>query len=189
MRYIKTVVIMVLLLLTVWVTQSPALSDSDFQTMGRRYGVSPTLLAAIAIAESQMGKILGTCEVTQAVADDDAQLRALKKIARYTRRALAEFKGSYAGAMGYMQIMPATFHEYGQDGDGDGIKDPLNPYDSLATAAYYLARKIAEGGSAQAALLNYNNSTEYCQKVLKIYAELEAESKFASAEVKPTLKE
>jgi membrane-bound lytic murein transglycosylase B len=147
--------------------------------MGTRYGVAPTLLLAVSIAETQMGKILGECEVSTVV--DDTQLRALKKIARYTGRSLAEFKGSYAGAMGYMQIMPTTFYEYGQDGDGDGIKDPLNSYDSLATAAYYLARKIAESKSAQAALMNYNSSTEYCQKVLKIYTELELESKIASA--------
>ena len=62
---------------------------------------------------------MGKFEIREVV--DGTQLKYLKKIAQQTERSLSEFKGSYAGAMGYMQIMPSTFHMYGQDGDGDGI--------------------------------------------------------------------
>jgi membrane-bound lytic murein transglycosylase B len=155
-----------------------ALSNLDFQTIGRKYGVSPYLLQAISLVESQDGEILGRHVVNNVV--DDVQRRFLEKIAKHTGRSLAEFKGSYAGAMGHMQIMPSTFYEYAQDGDGDGIRDPLNPCDSLATAAYLLARNIALQGSLRAALKKYNNSDLYCQKVLEYYRKLELESQFAS---------
>jgi membrane-bound lytic murein transglycosylase B len=82
--------------------------------------------------------------------------------------------------MGYMQIMPSTFYTYAQDGDGDGIKDPLNPYDSLATAAYYLARTIAVKKSLRTAIKNYNNSSIYCERILNLSRKLELESKLAA---------
>ena len=178
LKFVKTCVILVLAILACGVSQIFALSESDFQTIGSKYGVSPYLLLAISIVESQKGELLGQYEVKKVV--DSIQLRFLKKIARHTGRALSEFKGSHAGAIGYMQIMPSTFYLYAQDGDGDGIKDPLNPYDSLATAAYYLARTIASKDNIRIAIKNYNNSSVYCEKVLELSRKLELESKLAA---------
>lgn len=161
-------------------SQVYALSEADFQAAGRRYGVSPYLLQAIGNIESQHGELLGKYTVSEVV--DATQLKFLRKIARHTGRDIMEFKGSYAGAMGYMQIMPSTFHAYAQDGDDDGIRDPLNPYDSLATAAYYLARNLARKDTMRAALKKYNNSETYCDKVLALYQQLEVESKVASSQ-------
>lgn len=155
-----------------------ALSETDFLKIGSQYGVSPYLLLAISIVESQQGELMGTQEVQTVI--KDTQLKFLRKIARHTERELSEFKGSYAGAMGYMQIMPSTFYMYGQDGNGDGIKDPLNEHDSLATAAFYLAYRIATNETLTGAIKNYNNSTEYCQKVLTLSRELELDSKLAA---------
>lgn len=128
--------------------------------------------------ESQAGELTGTYEVQKVV--DSTQLKFLQKIARHTRRSISDFKGSRLGAMGYMQIVPSTFYTYAQDGDGDGMKDPLNPYDSLATAAYFLARTIAVKSNLRTALRSYNNSSVYCTKVLKLSNELELESKLAA---------
>jgi len=178
MGSIKSIVKMVPMFLTFCVPEAFALSESDFQTFGKRYGISPYLLQAVSVVESQKGELMGKYEIRKVV--DSTQLKFLKKIARHTGRSLSEFKGSYAGAMGYMQIMPATFYGYAQDGDGDGVKDPLNHYDSLATAAYYLARNIAKKSSTRAALRRYNNSASYCNKVLKLYRQLELESTVAS---------
>jgi len=174
----KLIIIIVSLFLICYGSQVFALSDSDFQAVGRKYGVSPYLLQAISLVESQDGELLGQYKVCEVA--DNPQLKFLEKIARHTGRPISEFKGSTAGAMGHMQIMPATFYEYAQDGDGDGIRDPLNPYDSLATAAYFLARSIAIQGGTRAALKKYNNSEVYCQKVLEWYRKIELESQFAS---------
>ncbi len=159
-------------------SQGLALSEADLQTIGSKYGVSPSLLKAISILESQKGKLLGNYEVRKVISR--TQLKFLKKIARHTGRSISEFKGSHAGAMGYMQIIPSTFYMYAQDGDGDDVKDPLNPYDSLATAAYFLALKTAEKSNMQAVLKSYNNSSVYCVKVLKLFRKLGLEKKLAS---------
>ena len=34
---------------------------------------------------------------------------------------------SVAGAVGWMQFMPATWAAYGVDANGDGVKDPATP--------------------------------------------------------------
>ena len=154
-----------------------ALSEEDFQQVGARYGVSPYLLQAIAAVESRNGTLLGTHIVSDVV--NATQLKFLKKIARNTERAISEFTGSPAGAMGYMQIMPSTFYMYAQDGDGDGIRDPLDPHDSLATAAYFLARTMAIKNTLRATLRKYNNSNIYCDKVIALYNQLESESRVA----------
>lgn len=177
---IKTMLILVLMVLIYGASQASALSESDFQRIGSKYSISPYLLLAISIVESQSGELLGKYEVRNVV--NETQLKFLRKIARHTGRDLSGFKGSHAGAMGYMQIMPSTFYTYGQDGDEDGMKDPLNPYDSLATAAYYLAHKIASKSNLRTAIKKYNNSASYCEKVLRLSRKLELESKFASSE-------
>lgn len=46
---------------------------------------------------------------------------------------------SSAGAVGWMQFMPATWDAYGVDADGDGKADPYNPKDAIHSAANYLS--------------------------------------------------
>lgn len=43
-----------------------------------------------------------------------------------------------SGATGPMQFMPPTWAEYGEDGNGDGEKDPCNYEDAVFAAARYL---------------------------------------------------
>ncbi len=169
MKYITTIVTIGVGFLVFAESEGLAFSPSDFETIGRRYGVSPHLLWAISILESQGGEVLGEYEVRQVV--DTIQLHFLKKIARQTGRSLSDFKGSARGAMGYMQIIPETWWRFKQDGNDDGVKDPLNAYDSVATAAYYLAREIAKKDAVTAAILSYNNSSVYCENVLTLYHE------------------
>jgi hypothetical protein len=159
-------------------TTTLILSKSDFQIIGNRYGVPSNLLLALSIIETQGGRVLGDYEVRKIV--NEKQLHFLNKIARDTGRSTADFKGSFAGAIGYMQLMPATFHAYAQDGNEDGIKDPLNPYDSLATAAYFLARKIVKKNSIAVALRGYNNDPDFSEKTLMLYWKFEVEEKLAS---------
>jgi soluble lytic murein transglycosylase-like protein len=44
---------------------------------------------------------------------------------------------SRAGAIGIMQFLPATWAEFGIDGDGDGVADPRDPLDAIPSAARY----------------------------------------------------
>ncbi len=181
MDIIKTAGVLVLTVCFLFIAMQSAfaLSEEDFQQIGTRYGVSPYLLQAIATVESRNGQLLGTHRVSEVV--NETQLKFLKKIARNTERAVSEFTGSRSGAMGHMQIMPSTFYMYAQDGNDDGIRDPLDPYDSLATAAYFLARTMAIKNTLQATLRKYNNSNIYCNTVIALYNQMESESQVASS--------
>lgn len=75
----------------------------------------------------------------------------------------------YDRAVGPMQFIPTTWTQYAGDGDGDGIADPQNLYDSTLTTAKYLCdggldmRNIAQ---ATKAIHRYNNSMAYVANVL-----------------------
>ncbi|OSC31735.1 hypothetical protein B8W69_03640 [Mycobacterium vulneris] len=75
---------------------------------------------------------------------------------------------SYARAMGPMQFLPATWVRYAADGDGDGVVDPQNLYDSTLAAARYLCSggmNLRDQSQVMAAILRYNNSMSYARNV------------------------
>ena len=76
---------------------------------------------------------------------------------------------SYARAMGPMQFLPGTWARYAADGDGDGVADPQNLYDSTLAAARYLCSgglNLRDQSQVMAAIVRYNNSTSYARNVL-----------------------
>jgi membrane-bound lytic murein transglycosylase B len=76
---------------------------------------------------------------------------------------------SYARAMGPMQFLPGTWARYAADGDGDGVADPQNLYDSTLAAARYLCSgslNLRDQSQVMAAILRYNNSISYARNVL-----------------------
>ena len=75
---------------------------------------------------------------------------------------------SYAGAIGPMQFMPATFRAYSLDGDGDGVKSITDLDDAVFSGANYLRAGGADKGRYHTALYNYNHSNVYVGKVLTI---------------------
>jgi murein DD-endopeptidase MepM/ murein hydrolase activator NlpD len=72
---------------------------------------------------------------------------------------------SSAGALGWMQFMPATWRQYGVDANRDGVKDPYNPVDAIFAAARYLH---AAGGETdlRRAVFAYNHADWYVDSVL-----------------------
>jgi murein DD-endopeptidase MepM/ murein hydrolase activator NlpD len=72
---------------------------------------------------------------------------------------------SSAGALGWMQFMPATWKTYGVDANDDGLKDPFNPVDAIFAAARYLR---AAGGDKdiRRAVFAYNHADWYVDSVL-----------------------
>jgi len=72
---------------------------------------------------------------------------------------------SSAGAVGWMQFMPATWLRWGMDGDGDRISDPWDPEDGVFSAARYLA--AADGTTdIRRAVFAYNHADWYVNDVL-----------------------
>ncbi|HEX2086747.1 MAG TPA: lytic murein transglycosylase, partial [Solirubrobacteraceae bacterium] len=72
---------------------------------------------------------------------------------------------SSAGALGWMQFMPATWKAYGVDANGDGRKDPYNPVDAIFAAARYLKAAGAET-DLRRAIFAYNHADWYVESVL-----------------------
>ena len=72
---------------------------------------------------------------------------------------------STAGAVGWMQFMPATWSSYGVDAFKAGYADPYNPVDAIFAAARYL-RAAGAAQNLRGAILAYNHSDEYADSVL-----------------------
>ena len=72
---------------------------------------------------------------------------------------------SSAGAVGWMQFMPATWLQYGVDALDAGYADPYNPVDAIFAAARYL-RAAGAQTNLRGAILAYNHSEEYADSVL-----------------------
>jgi murein DD-endopeptidase MepM/ murein hydrolase activator NlpD len=72
---------------------------------------------------------------------------------------------SSAGALGWMQFMPATWRQYGVDANRDGKRDPYNPVDAIFAAAKYLK---AAGGDTdiKKAIFAYNHAGWYVDSVM-----------------------
>ncbi|MCA2273491.1 lytic murein transglycosylase [Mycobacterium intracellulare] len=76
---------------------------------------------------------------------------------------------SYARAVGPMQFLPGTWARYAADGDGNGVADPQNLYDSTLAAARYLCSgglNLRDQSQVMTAILRYNNSIPYARNVL-----------------------
>ncbi|NLT56955.1 MAG: peptidoglycan DD-metalloendopeptidase family protein, partial [Actinomycetales bacterium] len=75
---------------------------------------------------------------------------------------------SSAGAQGLMQFMPATWTQYGIDGNGDGHADIGNDADSIHSAANYLTASGVTAGpdGVRRALFAYNRADWYVNDVL-----------------------
>jgi hypothetical protein len=72
---------------------------------------------------------------------------------------------SSAGAVGWMQFMPATWKTYGVDANNDGVKDPYNPADAIFAAARYL-KAAGAAQNIHTAIFSYNHAEWYVDSVL-----------------------
>jgi hypothetical protein len=72
---------------------------------------------------------------------------------------------STAGALGWMQFMPATWRTYGTDGNKDKRRDPYNPVDAIFAAARYLKAAGYEKNVRQS-IFAYNHADWYVDSVM-----------------------
>jgi hypothetical protein len=72
---------------------------------------------------------------------------------------------SSAGAIGWMQFEPSSWQAFGVDGNGDGQKDPYNPWDAIFAAARLLRHEGAPG-DWHGAIFHYNHAEWYVAEVL-----------------------
>lgn len=122
---------------------------SRLQEIGRRYGVSPSVLVAIWGHETSYGAVTGDFDLLNSLASLSYEGRrrdlftgefvaALKMLDRGVPR--SRLKGSWAGATGYPQFLPSVWLRLAADGDGDGRSDIwTSAPDALASIANYLS--------------------------------------------------
>ncbi|WP_347563575.1 lytic murein transglycosylase [Rhodococcus sp. ABRD24] len=72
-------------------------------------------------------------------------------------------------AVGPMQFIPSTWARYAVDGNGDGVANPNNVFDSSLAAASYLCSgglDLRDPAQEMRAVLRYNNSAAYAANVI-----------------------
>ena len=125
-----------------------------FEAAGRRYGVDPYILGAIWGLETDYGAVLGNTKLIRPIirslatlvhqrrsrlVGDEADLIAALKLLQREGLAPEQLVGSWAGAIGHLQVNPSNVLEHGTDGDGDGHVDLHRSLpDALATSATFL---------------------------------------------------
>jgi lytic murein transglycosylase len=118
--------------------------------IGRRYGVTPSVLVAIWGHETSYGAVTGDFDLLNSLATLAYEGRrrelfasefvaALKMLERGVSR--SQLKGSWAGATGYPQFLPSVYLRLAVDGDGDGDADIWrSQLDALASIAHYFQK-------------------------------------------------
>jgi glucose-6-phosphate 1-epimerase len=115
----------------------------------QRHGVEAATTVAVFGVETDYGRVAGRYPVVDATlsraclnlksAERKRHFFAALWLLQEGTVQLDQFKGSWAGAFGMTQFMPATFVHYMSDGDGAPAADIINSVpDALATTARYL---------------------------------------------------
>ncbi len=131
-----------------------ARNQSLFESVGQTFGVDPYLLGAIWGIETDYGTVLGNERLIRPIirslatvvhqrrsrlADDEKDLIAALLMLERSGLAPEQLVGSWAGAIGHLQVNPANVQGHGTDGDGDGrVNLHASLADALATSAKYL---------------------------------------------------
>jgi membrane-bound lytic murein transglycosylase B len=125
-----------------------------FEAAGRRYGVDPYILGAIWGLETDYGAVLGNGKLIRPIvrslmtlvhqrrgrlAEDEADLIAALQLLQREGLDAGDLVGSWAGAIGHLQVNPSNVLRHGTDGDGDGRVDLHRSLaDAVATSATFL---------------------------------------------------
>ena len=116
----------------------------------QQFGVPAEYIVGIMGVETRWGRIFGKHRVidaltTSALTNERRSRFFFDELENYMLMTRSERmdplapKGSFAGAMGYGQFMPSSFHAYAVDFNGDGIRDLWNPDDAIGSIANYFA--------------------------------------------------
>lgn len=117
-------------------------------------GVPAEVIVAIIGVETSYGKITGSYRVLDALTTlcfyypprqefFCGELKRYLQLGAHLPDKLDQLKGSYAGAMGWGQFMPTSFHNWAMDGDGDG---KIDLWSSKADIFYSIANYFVAHG-------------------------------------------
>lgn len=153
-------------------------------TVGRAFGVSPEVIAAVLRTESDFGAVAGDFVAVNTLYTRARLLRSEKRrdeelaqlaciVEMATQKGIDPFvlRGSHAAALYDPQFRPCSYLAYAVDGDGDGTVNLSSLPDAAASIANYLREKgwSSERSDQWRALYRYNKAV-YADAVLT-YAE------------------
>lgn len=124
---------------------------AHLQRAQQQFGVPAEYIVGIMGVETRWGSIFGKHRVIDALTTSAVvnqrrsgfffdELRNYLLMTRSEQMDPLAPKGSFAGAMGYGQFMPSSFHDYAVDFNNDGVRDLWNPVDAIGSIANYFAR-------------------------------------------------
>jgi membrane-bound lytic murein transglycosylase B len=129
-------------------------NEAVLTATGEKYGVDPYLLASIWGIETNYGRVLADPQYIRPIVPslatlvhqrrvrlegDTADLIAALLLVQRGPLDATQLVGSWAGAIGHLQVNPSNVIKFGTDGDGDGAVDLHNSLaDALATSAEYI---------------------------------------------------
>ncbi len=124
-------------------------NKAELERAETEYGVPAEMIVAIIGVETSYGRNMGAYNVLDALTtlafDYPArapffrsELENYLLLTREQKHSPLDFKGSYAGAMGYGQFMPSSYRKWAVDFSGDGFTDIWkNPSDAIGSVANY----------------------------------------------------
>ncbi|MBF88911.1 MAG: hypothetical protein CMG75_04485 [Candidatus Marinimicrobia bacterium] len=155
------------------------------------YGVDPFLLVSLSGVESNYGANSKTHSVFNAL---HTVIHNLPRKAKWVEKEMAEYLiycweneipplslyGSYAGAFGYGQFIPSSFRAYAVDFDRDGIREPFEWPDVLASMANYLVKNgyslkennFSKDSPNWKSIYRYNPSENYVNVILDLRTQI-----------------
>lgn len=149
-------------------------AESVLEVTRSACGLSWSVLAGIGAVESSHGRYGGadldeTGRPSKPIRGLPLDGREGVKLIRDTDDGALDGDEVFDRAVGPLQFIPTTWQEWAADADGDGVADPDDLDDAALAAGYYLCDSggdLREPRQFWQALLTYNASHEYGQKVL-----------------------
>ena len=165
------------------------------KAVSSEYKVDPFIIVTIAGIESNYGSHHSQYSVFNSLY---SQIHDMPKRAKWASKELAEFikycyndqldpqeiGGSYAGAFGFGQFIPSSFNNFSVDFNEDGVRQPYDWPDVLASIANYLRRNgykpnsnnYARDGDIWKSIYAYNHANNYVMAVLELRNEIKIQS-------------
>ena len=169
------------------------------KSVSSEYNVDPFIIVTIAGIESNYGSHHSQYSVFNSLY---SQIHDMPKRAKWASKELAEFikycyndqldpqeiGGSYAGAFGFGQFIPSSFNNYSVDFNEDGVRQPYDWPDVLASIANYLRRNgykpnsknFDKDGDIWRSIYAYNHANNYVMAVLELRNKIKSISEVKS---------